>query len=79
MLGSDRDVNEKTWTVDLRVPVSVPKTLLPTFLNVLSARQYALVLRVSIAGLWQGGVLKMAIPLQLTYHNNQDTATRDGR
>jgi hypothetical protein len=64
--GSDIDVNQGTWTADLSLPVSVPKTLLPTFLNLLSARQYALVLRVGIVGLRHGGVLELVLPLQLT-------------
>lgn len=57
------------WTADIRVPVSVSKALLPTFLNLLSARQYAVVLRVSISELPSWKELALAIPLQLVYHD----------
>lgn len=66
--AGDYGVSKTLWTAELRVPVSVSKKLLPTFLNLLSARQYALVLRVSIAELWNWSGLEVAIPLQLICH-----------
>jgi hypothetical protein len=69
MPGSARDANGEIWTADFKVPVSMPKTFLPTFLNLLSARQYALVLRVSIPGLRHDGALDVAIPQQLIYYD----------
>lgn len=58
------------WTAVLSVPASVSKELLPTFLNMLSARQYALVIRVSVADLRTWRALELAIPLQLIYHDH---------
>jgi hypothetical protein len=72
------DANREIWTADWRSPVSVPKTLLPTFLNLLSARQYAVELRVSLATVRHIGVLELAIPLQLTYHNLQGKSLEGG-
>lgn len=62
-----RHFRGEIWTTDLCVPISVPKTLLPTFLNTVSARQYALVLRVAVAGLKHGRVLEVTLPLQLIF------------
>jgi hypothetical protein len=70
--GSARDEEGEMWTADFKVPVSVPKTYLPTFLNLLSARQYALVLRVSIPGLRHNGALEVAIPLQLICYDQDN-------
>jgi hypothetical protein len=75
-VGSDE--NREIWTADWRSPVSVPKTLLPTFLNLLSARQYAIELRVSLATVRHIGMLELAIPLQLIYHDLKKKALEGG-
>lgn len=54
------------WCKTLVVPISAPKALLPTFLNPLSARQYALVLKVDVEGL-SHRPLKLVLPLQVIY------------
>ena len=54
------------WTTALKVPINATKTLLPTFLNPLSARQYALVLRLRIKGLYHG-VIELVLPVQVIY------------
>jgi hypothetical protein len=54
------------WMATLTVPVNATKTLLPTFLNVLSARRYALVIRLRIKEL-QHGTLELVLPVQLIY------------
>ena len=54
------------WTATLTAPITAAKSLLPTFLNRLSARQYALVLRLDIEGL-PHPVLKLVIPLQVIH------------
>lgn len=55
------------WTTTLILPVNASKSLLPTFLNPLSARQYALVLRLSIEGLYHEA-LELVLPLQVIYY-----------
>ncbi|CZR69697.1 uncharacterized protein PAC_19597 [Phialocephala subalpina] len=54
------------WSRSLVVPMSASKALLPTFLNPLSARQYALVLKVSVEGFSHRG-LELVLPLQVIY------------
>lgn len=56
------------WAATLRVPVNAPKSLLPTFLNPLSSRQYALVIRVRIKRLCHGPLI-LVIPLQVIRHS----------
>jgi hypothetical protein len=62
------------WMATLTVPVSTTKNLLPTFLNVLSARRYALVLRLSIKEL-RHGILELVLPVQLIYDPLRDTGS----
>jgi hypothetical protein len=54
------------WTATLTVPINAPKSLLPTFLNQLSARQYVLVLRLGINGLYHG-VIELVLPMQVIF------------
>jgi hypothetical protein len=65
------------WTAELRVPVSASKKLLPTFLNLLSARQYAFELRVSRADLRNWRALEVAIPLQLICHDQDKSLAEE--
>jgi hypothetical protein len=58
------------WTATLTVPVSAPKSLLPTFLNQLSARQYVLVLQLRINGLYHG-LIELLLPMQVVFHPPQ--------
>jgi len=51
----------------LKIPICAMKTLLPTFLNQLSARQYAVVLRLSIQGL-SHKVMELVLPVQVIYY-----------
>ncbi|KUJ10761.1 uncharacterized protein LY89DRAFT_787148 [Mollisia scopiformis] len=55
------------WKATLKVPIRTIKKLLPTFLNQLSARQYAIVVQLSIKGLVHG-VLELVLPLQVVYY-----------
>lgn len=55
------------WMTNLNVPIRVMKNLLPTFLNQLSARQYAVVVRFSIKGL-SHRLLELVLPLQVIYY-----------
>jgi hypothetical protein len=55
------------WSTNIRVPIRATKTLLPTFLNQLSARQYAVVLRLSIQGI-SHGVIELVLPVQVIYY-----------
>jgi hypothetical protein len=74
------------WITNLKVPIRVIKNLLPTFLNQLSARQYAVVIRLSIKGLFHG-MLELVLPLQVIYYPalgemlemppGEETAARD--
>jgi hypothetical protein len=68
---SEQDVSSNKgetypWTTALKFPINATKTLLPTFLNPLSARQYALVLRLSIKGLYHE-VIELVLPVQVIY------------
>lgn len=67
----DGGVSKPLWTAEQKVPVSVSKKLLPTFLNLLSEQQYALVLRVSIPELRNWKRQEVVIPLQLIYHDRE--------
>jgi hypothetical protein len=51
----------------LNVPVNASKNSLPTFLNPLSARQYAVALKLTIEGLLHG-VKRLVIPIQVIYY-----------
>lgn len=71
------------WMTHLNVPIRVIKNLLPTFLNQLSARQYAVVVRFSIKG-HSHRVLELVLPLQVFYYpalgempQEEGTAARD--
>lgn len=55
------------WMTSLKLPIRAIKNLLPTFLNQLSARQYAVVVRLSIKG-FSHGVLELVLPLQVIYY-----------
>jgi len=55
------------WTTSLKVPIRSMKKLLPTFLNQLSARQYAVVVQLSIKGLFHG-ILELVLPVQVIYY-----------
>ncbi|PMD42139.1 hypothetical protein L207DRAFT_485588 [Hyaloscypha variabilis F] len=55
------------WSTKVNVPIRVMKNLLPTFLNQLSARQYAVVIRLAIKGL-SHGLLELVLPLQVIYY-----------
>jgi len=59
------------WMTSLKLPIRVVKKLLPTFLNQLSARQYAVVVRLSIRGIFHG-VLELVLPLQVIYNPPPD-------
>jgi hypothetical protein len=54
------------WLATLAVPINTSKTLLPTFINVLSALRYTLVLRFSVKGLYHG-TLQLILPVQVIY------------
>jgi len=56
--------NNCQWKIHLDVPIKVARNLLPTFLNQLSARQYAVVVRFSIKG-FSHKVLELVLPLQI--------------
>jgi len=58
--------HNEAWLATLDVPVNISKSLSPTFLNVLSAQRYAVLLRISIQNLHHG-VLELIIPVQLIY------------
>jgi hypothetical protein len=62
----------RPWTTTLYLPVNTSKDLLPTFLNTLSARQYALVLRLMIEGLCHD-TIELIVPVQVIYYPT-DTA-----
>ena len=57
----------KSWSTMLSIPINAPKSLLPTFLNLLSARQYAVVLKVKILA-HHHHPLKLVVPVQVIYH-----------
>jgi hypothetical protein len=59
------------WTTNLTVPISAPKSLLPTFFNQLSARQYTLFLGLSIGGLYHG-LVEFILPVQVVFHPPQE-------
>jgi hypothetical protein len=65
-LSSDKE-ETCPWATTLKVPINAAKTLLPTFLNPLSARQYAVVLRLSIQELYHG-VIELVLPVQVIYY-----------
>ena len=71
--GSPEDGNPvlderlRPWTTTLVLPVNASKDLLPTFLNALSARQYALVLRLMIEGLYHA-TIELIVPIQVIYY-----------
>lgn len=56
------------WTTTLLVPVSAPRTLIPTFLSPLSARRYTVVLQINVSNLSRRS-LSLKIPVQIV--NNQ--------
>jgi hypothetical protein len=58
------------WTASLAAPITASKNLLPTFLNQLSARQYDLVVRLSIKGFHHGRV-ELVLPVQVIFHPPQ--------
>lgn len=58
------------WTTNLAVPVSGTKVLLPTFLNQLSARQYALIIRLGIQGLYHRKI-ELILPVQVILYPPQ--------
>jgi hypothetical protein len=62
-----QDERHCPWATTLILPVNAPKNLLPTFLNPLSARQYALVLQLMIEGLHHG-VIELVVPVQVIYY-----------
>lgn len=55
------------WTATLVLSVNASKSLLPTFVNPLSSRQYALVVRLRIKGLCHGP-LELVLPLQVIHY-----------
>jgi hypothetical protein len=56
-----------SWKTILKVPINTRKTLLPTFANPLSARQYAIVLQISIKGL-HPNIMELILPIQVIYY-----------
>jgi hypothetical protein len=58
------------WAANLTVPISAPKSLLPTFFNQLSARQYAIFLGLSIGGIYHG-LIELILPVQVVFHPPQ--------
>jgi hypothetical protein len=62
-----QDESLRPWTTTLLLPINASKTLLPTFLNALSARQYALVLRLMIEGLHHA-TIELIVPTQVIYY-----------
>ena len=62
------------WTTFLRIPVSSPKYLVPTFLTALAARRYSLCLLLSITGISHRS-LYLEVPVQVIY----DDAPSDGK
>ncbi len=60
------DERLRPWTSTLVLPVNTSKNLLPTFFNTLSARQYALVLRLTIEGLYHAE-MELIVPIQVIY------------
>jgi len=60
------------WSVNLTVPISAPKSLLPTFFNQLSARQYAVFLGLSVGGVYHGSI-ELILPVQIVFHPPQGT------
>ena len=56
-----------SWETILKVPINTRKTLLPTFANPLSARQYAIVLQISIKGL-HPNIMELVLPIQVIYY-----------
>ena len=63
------------WTTTLNVPVNASKNLLPTFLNPLSARQYAVVLTLTVYGFLHG-VLRLVIPVQVICYPSDGTPSQ---
>lgn len=67
------------WTSTLTVPIVAIKSLLPTFFNQLSARQYAVVLKLSVKGL-RHAPLELVLPLQVfNYPETGMTSEGEGR
>ncbi|KAE8446852.1 hypothetical protein EG329_011629 [Mollisiaceae sp. DMI_Dod_QoI] len=65
-VGGKVDGRVCPWSRTMVVPINASKALLPTFLNPLSARQYALVLKVGIEDLSHRD-LELVLPLQVIY------------
>ncbi|RFU24422.1 hypothetical protein B7463_g11920, partial [Scytalidium lignicola] len=62
-----RSSSKETWySTTIMVPINVTKPLLPTFLNPLAARRYALVIRLSIKGV-SHRPLELVLPIQVIY------------
>lgn len=61
------------WFTTLTTTISAAKTMLPTFNNQLSSRQYALVLRLALKGLHHKSI-ELVIPLQVIYYASASTS-----
>ena len=69
-LGADNTSQPCSWEASLILPVNAIGALLPTFLGPLSARQYAVVMRLKIKGLFHTP-LELALPLQVIHYPGQ--------
>lgn len=58
------------WTTTMRIPISSPKHLVPTFLTALAARRYSLCLLISITG-FSHRPLYLEVPVQIVYDDTQ--------
>ncbi len=70
-----RGKQDEAWIATLDIPVNISTSLSPTFLNVLSARRYAIILRFSLKNLHHG-VLELKVPVQLIY-SPSDAASQE--
>ncbi|KAF3908299.1 hypothetical protein AA313_de0206526 [Arthrobotrys entomopaga] len=63
------------WTAELPVTVTCSKNLVPTFLNPLAARRYAIVFRIKVLGLSHDEI-EVKVPVQIV-HNGKTSSDGD--
>lgn len=63
---------QPSWTTTIDLPVSVPKSLTPTFLSRLAARTYALKMKVRVLGI-NHDPFELEVPVQVIYQGSTRT------
>jgi len=58
--------SQPSWTTTIALPISAPKSLLPTFLSTLAARTYALTIKLRLLGVHHDP-FELEVPLQMVY------------